>query len=98
VARREEAAAGQARLAVLGPAHMVALASDGAWRAVDLGLVAGPEEFLEAVSAPLGAQELLLTLRTAQEEIGEAADDASVLCVAPAAYNAGGMAWKDTLE
>lgn len=82
VARREPAAAEHARLVTLGPAHLVALASDGAWRAVDLGLVAGPEGFLEAVSTPVGAQELMLTLRTAQEEIGEAADDASVLCVA----------------
>ncbi|GAB3538435.1 hypothetical protein GCM10027403_24850 [Arthrobacter tecti] len=82
VARREPAAAEQARLNTLGPAHTVALASDGAWRAVDLGLVSGPEEFLEAVRTPIGAQELLLTLRSVQEEIGESADDASVLCVA----------------
>lgn len=82
VARREPAAAQHARLAVLEPAHTVALASDGAWRAVDLGLVSGPEEFLEAVQTPLGAQELMLILRTTQEEIGESADDASVLCVA----------------
>ena len=82
MARREPAAAQHARLAVLEPAHTLALASDGAWRAVDLGLVSGPEEFLEAVQTPLGAQELMLILRTTQEEIGESADDASVLCVA----------------
>lgn len=81
VARREPAAAQHARLTELGPSHMVALASDGAWRAVDLGLVSGPEDFLDAVQTPLGALELLLLLRTTQEEIGESADDASVLCV-----------------
>lgn len=82
VARREPAAAEHARLATLEPAHLIALASDGAWRAVDLGLVRGPAEFLDAVSTPLGAQELMLMLRTTQDEIGEPADDASVLCVA----------------
>ena len=30
----------------------------------------------------LGAQELMLMLRTTQDEIGESADDASILCVA----------------
>jgi hypothetical protein len=30
----------------------------------------------------MGAQELMLMLRTTQDEIGESADDASVLCVA----------------
>ena len=84
VARREPAAAEHARLVTLEPAHTVALASDGAWRAVDLGLVSGPEEFLEAVQTPMGAQELMLMLRTTQDEIGESADDASILCVAPA--------------
>jgi hypothetical protein len=82
VARREPAAAEHAQLLTLGPAHTVALASDGAWRAVDLGLVGGPEEFLEAVQTPMGAQELMLMLRTTQDEIGESADDASILCVA----------------
>ena len=82
VARREPAAAQHARLVTLGPAHTVALASDGAWRAVDLGLVSGPADFLEAVQTPMGAQELMLMLRTTQDEIGESADDASVLCVA----------------
>lgn len=81
VARREPAAARHARVVSLEPAHTVALASDGAWRAVDLGLVSGPEEFLDAVQTPVGAQELMLMLRTTQDEIGEAADDASVLCV-----------------
>ncbi|WP_028281519.1 SpoIIE family protein phosphatase [Arthrobacter sp. H5] len=81
VARREPAAAYQARVVNVEPAHTVALASDGAWRAVDLGLVSGPEEFLEAVRTPVGAQELMLTLRSTQDEIGESADDASVLCV-----------------
>ena len=82
VARREPAAVNHARLVTLEPAHTVALASDGAWRAVDLGLVGGPGEFLEAVQTPMGAQELMLMLRTTQDEIGESADDASVLCVA----------------
>ncbi|WP_051427636.1 hypothetical protein [Arthrobacter sp. H20] len=82
VARREPEAAERARLVRLGHAHSVALASDGAWRAIDLGLVAGPEAFLDAVSTPEGAQELLLTLRITQREIGESADDASVMCVA----------------
>lgn len=82
VARREPEAAERARLATVGKAHTVALASDGAWRAVDLGLVAGPEAFLDAVSTPGGAQELMLTLRITQQEIGETADDASVMCLA----------------
>ncbi|WP_019483569.1 hypothetical protein [Arthrobacter sp. TB 23] len=82
VARREPEAAERARLVTVGKAHTVALASDGAWRAVDLGLVAGPEAFLDAVSTPGGAQELMLTLRITQQEIGETADDASVMCVA----------------
>lgn len=82
VARREPEAAERASLVRLGNVHTVALASDGAWRAVDLGLVASPEAFLDAVSSPEGAQELMLTLRITQLEIGEAADDASVMCVA----------------
>lgn len=82
VARREPAAAQHAQLVMLDSVHTVALASDGAWRAVDLGLVSGPEEFLEAVQTPMGAQELMLMLRTTQDEIGESADDASILCVA----------------
>ncbi|WP_323961119.1 hypothetical protein GC088_05200 [Arthrobacter sp. JZ12] len=81
VARRESAAAQHARLTELGPGHTVALASDGAWRAVDLGVVSGPADFLDAVQTPMGALELMLMLRTTQEEIGESADDASVLCV-----------------
>ncbi|MHA7277536.1 hypothetical protein [Arthrobacter sp. HLT1-21] len=82
VARREPEAAQRAHLVNVGLAHTVVLASDGAWRAVDLGLVSGAEAFLEAVSTPEGAQELMLTLRIAQQEIGEAADDASVMCLA----------------
>lgn len=82
VARREPEAAERARLVTVGKAHTVVLASDGAWRAVDLGLVPGPEAFLEATSAPEGAQELMLTLRITQQEIGEIADDASVMCLA----------------
>lgn len=82
VARREPEAAHRAELVRVGRAHTVALASDGAWRAVDLGLVDGPEGFLDAVRTPEGAQELMLMLRVTQQETGEAADDASVMCLA----------------
>jgi len=83
VARREPEAADHAHVEQLGrPAHMV-MASDGAWRAVDLGLVSGPEEFLERTSSTLGALELMTELRRRQAEIGEVSDDATVLALAP---------------
>lgn len=79
VARREPEAAYQARRIRLGRPRRVVLASDGAWRAVDLDLVEGPRGFLEAVRSPLGAQQMLLALRTRQAEIGESADDATLM-------------------
>ncbi len=59
------------------------MASDGAWRAVDFGLVAGAEEFLRRVADPVAALELMHRLRSHQRDIGEAADDASVLVLEP---------------
>lgn len=84
VARREVEAAAHAQVVQLGRPVLVVLATDGAWRAVDLGLVAGPAEFAERVSTPLGALELMVELRREQERIGEVADDATVLALAPA--------------
>lgn len=83
VARREPEAAQHAELVRLGPPARVLLASDGAWRAVDLGLVDGPEALLAAASTPLGAQQLLLDLRRHQLEISESADDATLLVLVP---------------
>ena len=79
VARREAEAARQARTVRLGMPRRVVLASDGAWRAVDLGMVSGPQGFLQACSGARPAQEMLLALRTLQAEIGESADDATIL-------------------
>ncbi|KAD3515306.1 hypothetical protein GD627_13625 [Arthrobacter yangruifuii] len=79
VARREAEAAYQARTVRLGPARRVVLASDGAWRAVELGVVNGPEGFFAAAGSAVAAQELLLALRTLQAELGEDADDATLL-------------------
>ncbi|MCQ1957920.1 protein phosphatase 2C domain-containing protein [Arthrobacter sp. zg-Y826] len=79
VARREAEAAYQARTVRLGPARRVVLASDGAWRAVELGIVDGPGGFLAAAGSAVAAQELLLALRTLQVELGENADDATLL-------------------
>lgn len=84
VARREPEAAAHAFVAQLGPPALLVMASDGAWRAVDLGLVAGPEEFLRRVADPVAALELMHRLRSHQRDIGEAADDATVLVVEPA--------------
>ena len=81
VARREAEAAYRARTVRLGPARRVVLASDGAWRAVDLGIVEGPSGFLQASRAAVPAQEMLLALRRLQAELGESADDATVLTV-----------------
>ncbi|NYE94977.1 hypothetical protein FHU41_001198 [Psychromicrobium silvestre] len=79
VARREPEAAEHALLVKCAFPETVVLASDGAWRAVDLGLVTGPAEFLERVSNTLDALELMTELRRHQDQIGEKADDASVL-------------------
>lgn len=83
VARREPEAADHARVVQLGRPALMVMASDGAWRAVDLGLVSGPEEFLERSSTPLGALELMTEMRRKQGGIGEVADDATVLALAP---------------
>ncbi|WP_312181088.1 protein phosphatase 2C domain-containing protein [Arthrobacter sp.] len=83
VARREPEAVQHAHLERLGTPRRVVLASDGAWRAVDLGLVDGPGGFLRAASTPLGTQRLLLELREHQQAIGEKADDATILTVVP---------------
>lgn len=84
VARREPEAAEHALLVRCAAPELITLASDGAWRAVDLGLVAGPAEFLDVVSAPVGALELQTALRRHQASIGEKADDATILTLKPA--------------
>lgn len=81
VARREPEAAARAQLRVIEHPEQMVMASDGAWRAVDLGIVSGPEEFLERTSSTLAALELLTELRKHQAEIGEEADDACVLAL-----------------
>lgn len=81
VARREVEAAYQARTVRLRTPRRMVLASDGAWRAVELGIVQGPAEFLDAARSPLAAQQMLLSLRTVQTETGESADDATLLTV-----------------
>lgn len=83
VARREPEAADHAHVVQLARPELVVMATDGAWRAVDLGLVAGPEEFLERSGTTLGALGLMQELRTRQAEIGEVSDDATVLALAP---------------
>lgn len=85
VARREPEAVQHAHLVRLPAPRRVVLASDGAWRAVDLGLVDSPCSFLRAASTPLGAQQLLLELRERQAAVGEKADDATILTVVPGA-------------
>lgn len=85
VARREPEAADHAHVVQLGRPALMVMASDGAWRAVDLGLVSGPEEFLERTSTTLGTLGLMHELRTRQAEIGEVSDDATVLTLAPGA-------------
>ncbi|WP_285726175.1 hypothetical protein [Psychromicrobium xiongbiense] len=82
VARREAEAAEHALVTSCGVPELIVLASDGAWRAVDLGLVSGPGEFLAAVASPVAALELQTALRRRQAEIGEKADDATVLVLA----------------
>ncbi|MBD8043005.1 protein phosphatase 2C domain-containing protein [Arthrobacter sp. Sa2BUA2] len=83
VARREPEAVQHAHLQRLPAPRRVVLASDGAWRAVELGLVDGPAGFLRAASTPIGAQRLLLDLRAHQQAAGEKADDATILTVVP---------------
>ncbi|MGO4385003.1 hypothetical protein [Specibacter sp. RAF43] len=83
VARREPEAADHAHVVQLGRPALMVMASDGAWRAVDLGLVSGPEEFLERTATTLGALDLMHALRVRQAAIGEVADDATVLALAP---------------
>ncbi len=83
VARREPEAADHAHVVQLGPPERMVMATDGAWRAVDLGLASGPEEFLERTATTLDALTLLQELRARQSEIGEVADDATVLALAP---------------
>lgn len=83
VARREPEAADHAHVVQLSQPEIMVMASDGAWRAVDLGLVSGPEEFLARCRTTLGALGLMHELRTRQREIGEVADDATVLTLAP---------------
>lgn len=84
VARREPEAADHARVVQLGRPELMVMATDGAWRAVDLGLVSGPEEFLARTGTTLGALALMHELRCRQAEIGEVSDDAAVLALAPA--------------
>ncbi|NVM97625.1 hypothetical protein [Arthrobacter sp. SDTb3-6] len=83
VARREPEAADHAHVVQLERPEIMVMATDGAWRAVDLGLVSGPEEFLERTQTTLGALGLMHELRTRQADIGEVADDATVLALAP---------------
>ncbi|WP_287933640.1 hypothetical protein [Arthrobacter sp.] len=84
VARREPEAADHAHVVQLGRPELMVMATDGAWRAVDLGLVSGPEEFLERTKTTLDALALMHELRSRQAEIGEVSDDAAVLTLAPA--------------
>lgn len=84
VARREPEAADHAKVVQLAAPELMVMASDGAWRAVDLGLVSGPEEFLARTSTTLDALGLMHELRSHQEAIGEVSDDATVLTLAPA--------------
>ncbi|MFJ3957541.1 hypothetical protein [Arthrobacter sp. NPDC090010] len=83
VARREPEAVAGAHLTRVSRPRLVALLSDGAWRAVDLGLVASAEEFLDRASTPQGALALLTELRDEQARIGETADDATILVLRP---------------
>lgn len=83
VARREAEAAEHAHVVQLERPELMVMASDGAWRAVDLGLVSGPEEFLARTATTVDALGLLHELRIRQAEIGEVADDATILTLAP---------------
>ncbi|RAN78086.1 hypothetical protein B5P43_17655 [Bacillus sp. SRB_336] len=86
VARREPDAADHAHVVQLGRPELMVMATDGAWRAVDLGVVTGPEDFLERTKRTLDALALMYELRRRQAEIGEVSDDAAILTLAPAAY------------
>ncbi|MHA7175681.1 hypothetical protein ACX80D_03420 [Arthrobacter sp. Sr24] len=83
VARREPEAAAQAHVVQLSQPEIMVMASDGAWRAVELGLVSGPEEFLARTSTTVDALGLMHELRLHQGRIGEVADDATVLTLSP---------------
>lgn len=83
VARREPEAADHAHVVQLSRPELMVMATDGAWRAVDLGIVSGPEEFLQRTATTLDALGLLHELRVKQGEIGEVADDATILTLAP---------------
>ncbi|ALE91584.1 hypothetical protein AOC05_03240 [Arthrobacter alpinus] len=83
VARREPEAADHAHVVQLGHPEQMVMATDGAWRAVDLGIVAGPEEFLERTGSTVGTLELMSELRRKQAEISEVADDATVMTLVP---------------
>ncbi|AIY03755.1 MULTISPECIES: hypothetical protein [Arthrobacter] len=83
VARREPEAADHAHVVQLGQPELMVMASDGAWRAVDLGIVSGPEEFLARTATTVDALGLMHELRVRQAEIGEIADDATILALAP---------------
>ncbi|WP_449372296.1 hypothetical protein [Arthrobacter psychrolactophilus] len=83
VARREAEAADHAHVVQLGRPELMVMASDGAWRAVDLGIVSGPEEFLARTGTTLDALGLMHELRVKQAKIGEVADDATILTLAP---------------
>lgn len=83
VARREPEAADHAHVVQLGRPEIMVMASDGAWRAVDLGIVSGPEEFLARTSTTVDALGLLHELRVHQQQIGEVADDATIIALAP---------------
>ncbi|MET4002687.1 hypothetical protein ABIB48_001403 [Arthrobacter sp. UYCu511] len=85
VARREPEAADHAHVVQIGRPELLVMASDGAWRAVDLGLVSGPGEFLDRSRNTLEALGLLHELRMHQQRIGEVADDATILTLAPQA-------------
>ena len=84
VARREPEAADHAHVVQLGAPELMVMASDGAWRAVDLGIVSGPGEFLARTATTVDALGLLHELRVHQGRIGEVADDATILTLAPA--------------
>lgn len=84
VARREAEAAQHAHVAVIENPVQISMASDGAWRAVELGLVSGAAEFLEQTSTTARALELMTELRRHQGSIGEVSDDACVLSLAVA--------------
>jgi len=83
VARREAEAADHAHVVQLGRPERMVMATDGAWRAVDLGLVSGPEEFLDRTGTTLDTLELMTDLRRKQKEIGEVSDDATVMTLVP---------------